>query len=432
MSIFHRLLIRGAGPRRWFPALTCLKAAGLLFVLAGCQRLAAPPPQPPTTGVTEKEPPRVSVIKPERKTVRRTIKRPGYNIEAYQTAPMYAKIPGYIRKWNVDIGDPVRKGQVLAELWVPEMEVEVRQKAAAVNQADAEVGQAKAVVSHAQAEHDRMKTQSERMAGLQRNGGVVNAEVVDESRFGFEAARATLTKARADVKAAEARLEVAREAHNYAQTLLEYAKITAPFDGVVTHRHINDGDFVHPMTGSKGKPLFVVDQVDPVRVFVNAPEEEAVWVSPGAKASVRSPNLPGLERKGTVTRTARALDPVNRTLRTEIDLENADKTLLPGMYVDIIIVVEHLDVWTLPPSAVVSEEGQTFCYRVEGDKAVRTPLRLGLRGDGLVEVLKMGRRPASPSAEETWDDFTGKEEIVKGEAARLKDGQAVHPSAGDK
>jgi RND family efflux transporter MFP subunit len=431
MSIFRRPLIGGASPRRWFSALARLTAAGLLSVLAGCQRPAAPP-QPPAAGATEKEPPKVSVTKPERKTVRRTIKRPGYNIEAYQTAPLYAKIPGYIRKWNVDIGDPVRKGQVLAELWVPEMEVEVRQKAAAVNQADAEVGEARAALLRAQAEYDRMKSQSERMAGLQRSGGVVNAEIVDEARFGFNAANAAVVKARADIKTAEARLEVAREARNYAQTLLDYAKVPAPFDGVVTHRNINDGDFVQPATGSKGKPLFVVDQVDPVRVFANVPEEEAVWVSPGAKASVRSPNLPGLERKGKVTRTARALDPVNRTLRTEIDLENPDKTLLPGMYVDATIVVEHLDVWTLPPSAVVSEEGQTFCYRVEGDKAVRTPLRLGLRGDGLVEVLKMGRGPASPSAEETWEDFTGKEEIVKGEAARLKDGQAVHPSAGDK
>jgi hypothetical protein len=129
---------------------------------------------------------------------------------------------------------------------------------------------------------------------------------------------------------------------------------------------------------------------------------------------------------------------VNRTLRTEIDLPNADEALLPGMYVDVTVVVEHPHTWTLPGSAVVTEEGQSFCYRVEDGKAGRTPLRIGLRGDigqrgdGLVEVLKTGRRPASPGAEETWEDFTGKEEIVKSDAARLKDSQAVRLAVGDK
>ncbi len=414
---------------RPFSLLGCLVAAGLLALLSGCHRPAAPPPAAETPA---KEALRVAVVKPQRQTIRRSIKRPGYNIEAYQTTALYAKISGYVRKWNVDIGDPVRRDQVLAELWVPEMEVEVRQKKAAVTQADAEVGQARAAALRAQAEHDRMKSQSERMAGLQKNGGVVTQEIVDESRYGFEAARAAVTKAQADVKAAEARVEVARQAHDYAQTLLHYATIHAPFDGVVTRRNVNDGDFVQPPTGKKGEALFVVDQLDPVRVFVNIPEREAVWIHPGVKATVQSQDVPGLERKGKVTRTTRSLDPANRTLRTEIDLENADKALLPGMYVDVALVVEHSDVWTLPASAVVTEEGQSFCYRVEGEKAVRTPLRLGLRGEGVVEVLKKAIRPASPDGEATWEDITGREEITESGAAGLKDGQAIRGATSGK
>jgi RND family efflux transporter MFP subunit len=429
MRLFRRPSNGEVGPRRRYPALPFLTAAGLLSLFTGCYRPAPPPPA--TAEAPEKEFPKVAVIKPQRKTVRRSIKRPGYNIEAYQSTALYAKISGYVRKWNVDIGDPVRRDQVLAELWVPEMEVEVRQKNAAVTQADAEVGQARAASLRAQAEYDRMKSQSERMAGLQKNGGVVTQEIVEESRFGFDAARAAVAKAQADVKAAEARLDVARQAHDYAQTLLQYAKIRAPFDGVVTRRNINEGDFVQPATGKKGEALFVVDQLDPVRVFVHIPEREAAWVRPGVKASVQSQDVPGLERQGKVTRTARSLDPVNRTLRTEIDLENADKILLPGMYVDVTLVVEHPDVWTLPPSAVVIEEGQVFCYRVEGDRAVRTPLRLGLRGEGLVEVMKKETRPASAAQEATWEDITGREEIIEGNAG-LKDGQEVRTAPGGK
>jgi multidrug efflux pump subunit AcrA (membrane-fusion protein) len=310
--------------------------------------------------------------------------------------------------------------------------VDVRLKQAGVKQADAEVGQARAALGRAQAEQDRMKSQSERMAGLQRSGGVVTQEVVDESRYGFEAARATLTKAQADVKAAEARLEVARQALDYADTLLQYAKIRAPFDGVVTRRNVSEGTFVQPAASGKGEALFIVEQIDPVRVFVNLPEMEAVWVRRGAAASVQSQALAGQEFRGKVTRTARSLDPVNRTLRTEIDLPNPDGPLLPGMYVDVTIIVEHPNTWTLPSSVVGTEEGKSFCWCVEDGKAIRAPVRLGLHGEGMVEVLKKGRRTASSGTEESWEDFNGQEEIVKSPTTGLKDGEAVRSSTGGK
>jgi RND family efflux transporter MFP subunit len=373
----------------------------------------------------------VTVVKPERKTLRRLIKRPGYNIEAYQSTPLYAKISGYVRKWNFDIGRRVRKGDVMAELWVPEMGVEVQQKEAAVLQAAAEIRQARAEVLRAQADYDRTKSQSERLARVDRTG-VIAKEVVDEARLTFESAEAGVAKAQADVGVAEARLKVARKAREYAQTLLQYTQILAPFDGVVTQRKINDGDFVQPATGRKGEALFVVEQVDPVRVFVNVPDLEAVWVRDGAAVSVRSQALPGQEFKGTVARNARSLDPTNHTLRTEIDLPNAAGKLLPGMYVDVTITVEHRDVWTLPQSAVVTEEDQSFCYRVEGGKAVRTPLQPGLIGGGLVEVLKKQGRPAGSDTAGTWEDFSGEEVVVKGDVAGLKDGQTLRVSPDSK
>ena len=227
-------------------------------------------------------------------------------------------------------------------------------------------------------------------------------------------------------------LEVAKADRDHVQTLLQYTKIPAPFDGVVTRRNVNTRDFVQPAGTSKGESLFVVERVDPVRVFINVQELEAVWVRDGDTALVRPQSLQGQQFKGTVTRTSGALNPQNRTLRTEIDLPNKEGKLLPGMFVKATIIAEHKNVWALPVAAVVTQDEQTFCYRVEGGKAVRTPLQVGLRGNELVEVLKKQMKPAKGAEQSGWEDISGQEVIVASAAASLTDGQAVSLSSGDK
>jgi multidrug resistance efflux pump len=453
-------------------------AALLLSLAAGCHRPAPAPEGGPK--VTE-----VSVTRPEKKTVRRWIKQPGYNIEAYQQTPLYAKVAGFVQKVYVDIGDRVkgpeydstgklvREGQILADLWVPELGVELKEKEAAVRQAAAQVEQARKALGAAeanmksaaaevkQAEAGRLrvnadyafrKSQYDRLTRLVGRG-VTAQENADETRFSFEAGRAAVEeveakiqatralrdeseakrdKARADVDVQRERLGVAEAARDNVQTLLLYTKIRAPFDGVVTRRTVDVGHFVQPAasSGSKAEPLFNVNQTDVVRVFVNVPELDAVWVRDGAPASIRA--LKGREFKGTVTRAAYALDPRARTLRTEIDLPNPGGVLRPGMYVYATILAERPGVWTLPASAVVTRDEESFCYRVENGKALRTPVQVGLSGAGLVEVLKKQTRLGKDGAEGPWEDFTGEEEIVQGNVDSLKDGQAVTPQEGGK
>jgi RND family efflux transporter MFP subunit len=262
---------------------------------------------------------------------------------------------------------------------------------------------------------------------------VLDKEQVDETRLGFMAAEAAVAKALADVDVAKARLEVAQADKEHVQTLLQYTKVRAPYDGVVTRRNVNTGDFVQPAAGtSKGESLFVVEKVDPVRVFINVQELEAVWVRDGDTALIRPQSLQGQQFKGKVTRTSGALNPQNRTLRTEIDLPNAEGKLLPGMYVTATIIAERKQVWALPVAAVVTQGEQTFCYRVEGGKAVRTSIQVGLRGNELVEVLKKQGKPATAGAEGPWQDLTGEEVVVKENVAGLTDGQAVSVSAAGK
>src|SRR5262249_44835443 len=160
------------------------------------------------------------------------------------------------------------------------------------------------------------------------------------------------------------------------------------FDGVVTRRAVNTGDFVQPASAGKGESLYVVERIKPVRVFVNVPELEAAWVRDGDAALVRAQGLQGQQFEGTVARTSKSLNPQDRTLRTEIDLPNPEGRLLPGMYVSVTIVAERKNVWALPAAAVATQGERHFCFRVEGGRAVRTPVRVGLRGADLVEVLK--------------------------------------------
>jgi HlyD family secretion protein len=351
------------------------------------------------------------VIHPQKRDIRREIERPGYNVQPFERTPLYAKIAGYVSKWNFDIGDAVRKDEVLAELYIPEMNVELKQKQAAVRQADSEIKQAEAALLRTKAELDRSKSQYERMERVGQSG-ILDKEQVDETRLGYDAAKAAIVKAEADIDVARARLQVAEADRDHVQTLLQYTHIKAPFDGIVIRRAINTGDFVQPPTTGKGEPLYVIDRVKPIRVFVDVAELDAAWVTEGDAVLLRAQALPGQVFKGTITRTSRSMDRQNRNLRTEIDLPNGDGKLVPGTYMTATIIIEHKNAWTLPPAAIVSEGDLNFCYQLENGKPVRTPIHVGLRGNDAVEILGIGTEPAQP--------ITGQESIVA-------DSTVVHP-----
>jgi RND family efflux transporter MFP subunit len=421
-----------------------IAGAVLVSLAAGCNRQPATSSEQQAQGASSHSP-LLKVVQPKKKDVRRLIERPGRNIEAYERTALYAKLAGYVFKWNVDMGDPVKgprydsngkllyPGDVLAELYIPEMEVELKQKEAAVGQAAAEIMRAEAAKVRAKAELKRADSQYARLARLA--GSLEGKDQVEEYRLGFEAAQAALANAEADVAFAKARLEVAKADRDHVQTLLQYTKVRAPFDGVVTgKRTVNRGDFVQPASASKEESLFVVERIKPVRVFINVQELNAAWVRAHDVALIRIQSLPGQEFKGEVTRVSKSLDPENRTLRTQIDLPNGDGKLLPGTFVTATIIVERKNVWALPASAVVTRGEQTFCYRVENGKAVRTPIQVGLRGNepenGLVEVLKKQTKPSRSGAAGPWEDFTGVEVVVGSPPDDLKDGQVVYAARG--
>jgi RND family efflux transporter MFP subunit len=405
--------------------------------------------------------PEVTLIKPERRTIYRGVEQPG-TIEAFEQTPLHAKIAGYIETVHVDIGDRVNKGQVLAELSVPEMVEELKRKDALLAQAKAEVKQADAalaaatanlktavaLVKEAEAGRERADALAARWKSeyerLQKVKQTIPMQQLEETGYQLKAAEATRAeveakvesakaardesaakrdKAQADVSAATARQGVAEAARDREKALLDYAQIRAPFDGVVTRRNVDTGHFMQPNAGGQSDVLFVVMSRDKVRIFVDAPETAAPLVGKGTPARIRVQALRGQEFRGAVTRTSWALDPKARTLRAEIDLDNPDGKLQPGMYAYATLTVERDKALSLPAVAVVTQPAGAFCFRVVDGKARRTPIETGLSGGGWIEVLRKQTGPAK-DGESIWEDFTGKEEIVAN-AAALTDGQKV-------
>jgi multidrug efflux pump subunit AcrA (membrane-fusion protein) len=456
------------GSGRWRLDFNQLAALGLLLMLAaGCGGST----DTASENTQERRPPkRVQVVKPKRATVRPSVSQPGA-IQAYEETPMFAKIAGYVKKWNVDIGARVHTGQVLAELSVPELVVELGQKEALIQQAAEQIGQARktalateaafkssqAMIAEAEAnqeravaELNRTKSQYERLARAGKRG-VIDRESVAETRLGYEASLAALKqaqarvqtaratrdenkanwdKALADVRVAEAKREVACKNRDYVKAQLEYTHITAPYEGIVTERNINTRDFVQTATAGKDQPLYVVKRTDLMRVFVQVPETDAGWVQKGATARIRVQARPEQEFEGHVKRISWALDQTTRTLRAEIDLPNPGGRLRPGMYAYATLTAELPKVLSLPRSALrtegeVTRGYQTFCYQVVNGKARRLLVETGVGDSERVQVLKKQVRQAKSGRAPRWVSFTGQEKIVAEGVKDLTDGQPV-------
>lgn len=439
-------------------------AALALVVVIGCN-------QNSSTGqnVGTKQPDMtVRTAKPQKKDLRRVIEQPA-TMEAFEETPLVAHIPGYVEKVPADIGKIVtgpkyekdrlvKPGEILALLSVPELLAEVEQKKALVKQAKAEVEQsaaaleaaeafiltAKALVREAEASRTRALASYEYWKGQYQRiseaveKGVLEKQVKEETLNKYQAAdayraeieakvlsakagekesEAKRNKARADVDASKARVLVAQAEENRVAALAEYRFIRAPFDGVVTRRHIHTGHFLQPGGGSN--VLFVVARTDVLRIIADIPESESGYVTGDLKVKIQPTVLKDQAFEAKIDRTSWTLDSKSRTLRIEIDYPNKDGKLRPGMFANLTIDVPFTDRWTLPASAIFTHADQPCCWRKDAkDKAVRTPLKLGMRDGQAVEIQKMEINSA-------WEPVTGNEEIVVSNLGAVSEGKVI-------
>ena len=446
-------------------SLACLLP--IVVMLLGCEKtssVAAPAAAASSSSAGAQPPIKVTPIKPVRKTLVRMVEQPG-QVEAFEVAPLFAKVTGYVQKLNVDLGDEVRgpkydtegkqtaPGQVLCELAIPELNEEHAQKLALIEQAEANVKQAEAAIqvaeaartsaqakvaeTEAAAERDqavyiRWKSEAARVAELAKTGAV-GQRVADETESQFQAAdadrrqtaakvrsataliqeaSALVEKAKSDLVAAQARAKVAAAEAERTKTMLDYTLIRAPFDGRIAARNIHIGHLVRAAASGNELPLLIVVRIDKVRVKVDVPEADAVLIQDGCEATVRVPSLPGTAFPAKVSRSGWSLDPGTRTLRVEIDVDNASGTLRQGMFVaaDLKAAVRE-NVLALPRAAVLTQDKVTFCHVIDTTgKVSRAPVQLGIQSGAEVEIRS---------------GLSGDEQVIGANSAAFKEGQIV-------
>ena len=336
----------------------------LAAILSSCGRSAGENPPPPPVPAVE-----VHTTKPVQGPITRSIVLPAQVIP-FQQATLYAKVSGYLKTISVDKGDKVTAGAVLARIEIPEL-------GAARARQEAEL-------RAASADYERLQK------ALARTPDLVVPDTVDQARGRFEVARASLSES---------------------ETLLGYATITAPFAGVITQRYVDPGALIQ--ANNAASAIVSLMDFSTIRLQVAVPEVEAAKVAVGQSVRVTTDNLPGRQFDGKVTRFTYALDPQNRTMLAEAILSNTDLALRPGMLVNARLGIEHKEQATLiPEEALVTERTSTFAYTVEGNKAVRHPIKIGFKDGQSVELLDGLSRDAVII-------LTGKLKLTDGQPVRV-------------
>jgi multidrug efflux pump subunit AcrA (membrane-fusion protein) len=422
----------------------------------------------------------VRLIQPPVRKIVRVVGQPSF-VESYERTSIFSKPTAYIQKWIVDIGDKVKKNDVLAILFAPELVEELESKKAAVlldqdritlakeqvevaradvKAAEAGVKEAEEMLNRYEAEVVRWDTEVKR---LQREAAsvVVDARVLFESTNQLKSStalrdkavatikrtkaellftQATLAKAQVEVRVAEANLKVAESEENYAQAWVDYLTLRAPYEGVITARNANTFDFVTPTTGDptafylspdispgEAAPIYVVERTDIVRIFVDVPEHDANYIHIGTKATVVAKAYRDEPIPATVTRLAWALNEKTRTLRVEVDIKNPRSQLLPGVYAYVDLVIERPGVRALPESALGYIGDQAYCWTQEKGRAVRTEVLTGVSDGEWIEVTKRRRPPseAAPQDQNPWVPIDGTEQVILGDMSLLSEGVQV-------
>lgn len=327
--------------------------------------------------------PSVVVINPKLEPPQQELILPS-TLQAYTESPIYARTNGYLKRWYHDIGSRVQKGQLLADIETPEIDQELLQAHAARDQAEAQLSLA--------------KSSAERWETLRKMDAVAQQET-DERSSGYTQGQAALASAAANVR----RLE----------QLESFKHVYAPFSGTLIRRNTDIGALINAGNSGSNQELFVVAQINPIRVYVDVPEMDAPSVRPGLRATIELPSLPGQHFSGSVARTADSIDLATRTLRTEIDVPNPDGRLFPGSYAQVHFAVNVASVrMSVPVNALLFRaEGPRAAVVGDDGKVHLQPVTIGRDYGADVEIIG-GLKPT--------------ESIVLNPSDSLDEGQPVH------
>jgi RND family efflux transporter MFP subunit len=315
---------------------------------------------------------------------------------AFEQADIYARTNGYVLKRNVDIGDHVKTGQLLAEITAPEVDYQVAQLQNSLQQAEATTRQNAANRSLAQVTWGR--------DSVLVNQGWVTRQQGDTDRYTLEAQQHATQAAQNSAAAMQAQLQ-------YTNQQKIYQQVVAPFDGVVTQRNIDVGSLITGNSAS-GTPMFTVVHSEVIRVWVYVPQDSAFGVKPGVDAVIRVPAMPNLTFQGKVTRIADALQPGTRTLLTEVDIPNPDGALQPGIYCTVELrIPRQAPALIVPASAIIFNQNGMQVAVVE---------------DGVAHLRKIAITTDAGTEVEVNDGVKDGDQVVLQPPVNLADEDKVH------
>lgn len=277
--------------------------------------------------------PVVNVVAVRRSPAKAELDLPG-DLQAQVESPVFARADGYMRRRLVDIGDRVRAGQLLAEIETPELDQQLIQARATLAQSQASLRQYEAALAQARANLTLAQVTLARWKRL-TDSGVVSKQDRDEKQAVFDVRQAEVASAQANINAAQKAVDASEANMRRLDELKSFAKVTAPFAGVITARNIDIGTLINGGNGGPNREIVRIAQIGTMRIFVNVPQTYASLVHSGQTAELRVQELPGQMFQAKVSRTTHAVDANSRTMLAVLETPNARGLLLPGMYTQV-------------------------------------------------------------------------------------------------
>jgi membrane fusion protein, multidrug efflux system len=322
-------------------------------------------------------PPPVDVVLARPATAGQDLVLPGETAAWFETT-IYARVNGYVAKWLVDIGDKVRKGQLLATIETPELDAELQAARAQLKASEAQV-------DARSAEAEFSKTTNERWRDSPK--GVVSDQERESKKADYESSKARLYAANAQVNLDKSKVD------QY-NALAEFKQVKAPFDGTITERKIDVGNLVTAGSGSTTTPLYRMAQTDPLRIFVDVPQSASgELMKAGVPAEIRATGAVGGVFSGAIARSAESINAQARTMRVEVDMPNATHALVPGMYVNIAFRLPPRGLVEVPAAALIFRASGTQVAKVDAGGKIHFDNVVIARDNGSLVELASGVRP---------------------------------------
>lgn len=362
------------------------------------------------------------------------------NISAIQNVSINSRVDGYLKERNVDIGDHVKAGQVLAVIDTPDLDQQVLQAEADLSQALASLETSKVDLKEAQANLAKAKAEvakenafleyasvtAQRWKTLCEHGSV-SVQSRDEKVERFKSAQADVSAAVAQQRASDENVNAARSKIVVSQATVKakkaavgrflaqqkFQKVLSPFNGIITARYVDPGALIQAGNMTNKQELYQMAKTNPLRIYIQVPQRISRYLHTGMTAQVSVPEFPERTFNGKITNIAGALDATSRTMQTEVRIDNTDNSLKPGMYSEVNVSTTRAAAWIdVPGNAIVVRPEGTFVVIVKDDKAHYVPISVGRDFGSSVEVRS---------------GLTGNEQVIVNPDDDLKEGEAVKP-----